>query len=106
MRTRISSGLPLSPSGVNVEKRNFKADKYSIFISWEEDQRADYYIYTITVNMTVNTSATTVMPTISFEGRYNDFINISIEASNCAGSSENITKDVYEGIDKIHLYCM
>ena len=74
---------------------------YSIFISWEEDQRAEYYIYAITVNMTMNTSAMTVMPGISFEGTYNDFIKVYIEASNSARSSGNITEDVYEGIDKI-----
>ena len=99
----IHTGPPLHPSGVNVETRDFKTDNYSVFVSWEEVQRADYYIYTITVNITsvnitMNSSAITTIPAISFEAMYNNFIEVSIEASNCAGSSETVTTDVYEGI--------
>ena len=100
----IHTGPPLRPSGVNVETRDFKTDNYSVFVSWEEVQRADYYIiYTITVNInsvniTMNSSATTTIPAISFEAMYNNFIEVSIEASNCAGSSETVTTDVYEGM--------
>ena len=102
----IHTGLPLRPSGVNVETRDFKTDNYSVFISWEEVQRADYYIYTITVNVTsvnitMNSSAITTIAAISFEAMYNNFIEVSIEASNCAGSSETVTTDVYEG-----MYCI
>ena len=95
----VHTGPPLSPSGVNVETRDFKTGNYSVFVSWEEVQRADYYIYTITVNITsvMNSSATTTIPAISFEAMYNNFIEVSIEASNCAGS-KTVTTDVYEGI--------
>ena len=103
----IHTGPPLRPSGVNVETRDFKTDNYSVFVLWEEVQRADYYIYTITVNITsvnitMNSSATTIIPAISFEAMYNNFIEVSIEAYNCAGSSETVTTDVYEGM----YYCI
>ena len=78
---------------------------FSITISWDEEDRADYYSYNITVNK-VATMDTTDTSSIFLEGMYNVNITISIEAINCAGSSERVSEEIYEGsINKGHA-CM
>ena len=39
-----------------------------------------------------------------FEGKYNNYLTINISAVNCAGHSEGVVVDVYEGITKLFSY--
>ena len=68
----------------------------SIIISWEsgEDEVVDEYrILTNTTTQSITTNTTTVV----LEGKYNIPLEIRVSAINCAGTSAEVTEEVFVG---------
>ena len=88
-------GAPSPPSNVMV-KTDFQPDNFSITISWEsgEDEVVDEYrILTNTTTQSITTNTTTVV----LEGKYNIPLEIRVSAINCAGTSAEVTEEVFVG---------
>ena len=74
----------------------YEPDNFSIIISWEsgEDEVVDEYrILTNTTTQYITTNTTTVV----LEGKYNIPLEIRISAINCAGTSAEVTEEVFVG---------
>ena len=71
-------------------KYEYSIDNFSIIISWEsgEDEVVDEY--RILTNTTTNT-------TVVLEGVYNIPLEIRVSAINCAGTSAEVTEEVFVG---------
>ena len=79
-----------------VKTENFQPDNFSIIISWEsgEDEVVDEYrILTNTTTQSITTTNTTVV----LEGVYNIPLEIRVSAINCAGTSAEVTEEVFFG---------
>ena len=75
---------------------NFQPENLSIIISWEsgEDEVVDEYrILTNTTTQSITTTNTTVV----LEGVYNIPLEIRVSAINCAGTSAEVTEEVFVG---------
>ena len=44
------------------------------------------------------------MTSYVLEGQYNIPLEVNVSAINCAGTSENATQEVYEGINDVRAY--
>jgi hypothetical protein len=90
------TSAPSPPSNVMVNTENFQPDNFSIIISWEsrEDEVVDEYrILTNTTTQSITTTNTTVV----LEGVYNIPLEIRVSAINCAGTSAEVTEEVFVG---------
>ena len=90
-----NTGAPLPPN-VMVRTENFQPDNFSIIVSWEsgEDEVVDEYrILTNTTTQSITTTNTTVV----LEGVYNIPLEIRVSAINCAGTSAEVTEEVFVG---------
>ena len=79
-----------------VKTDDYQPDNFSIIISWEsgEDEVVDEYrILTNTTTQSITTNTTTVI----LEGKYNIPLEIRVSAINCAGTSAEITEEVFVG---------
>ena len=79
-----------------LNTRDFSTDNFSIIISWEEsgDEVVDEYrILTNTTNQSISTTSTTAV----LEGKYNIPLEIRVSATNCAGTSAEVTEKVIVG---------
>ena len=75
---------------------HFQATNFSIIISWESggDEVVDEYrILTNTTTQSITTNTTTVV----LEGKYNIPLEIRVSAINCAGTSAEVTEEVFVG---------
>ena len=75
---------------------DFQQENFSVLLSWMDQDTAQINTYTVSVNnatLTITNSTTTLL----LEGHYNLSLEISLTASNCAGSSQQITLLVKEG---------
>ena len=91
-----NTGAPSPPPNVMVRTENFQPDNFSIIISWEsgEDEVVDEYrILTNTTTQSITTTNTTVV----LEGVYNIPLEIRVSAINCAGTSAEVTEEVFVG---------
>ena len=92
----LSVGAPSPPSNVMVKMENFQPDNFFIIISWEsgKDEVVDEYrILTNTTTQSITTTSTTVV----LEGVYNIPLEIRVSAINCAGTSAEVTEEVFVG---------
>ena len=79
-----------------VKTDNYQPHNFSIIISWEsgEDEVVDEYrILTNTTTQSITTNTTTVV----LEGKYNIPLEIRVSAINCAGTSAEVTEEVFVG---------
>ena len=79
-----------------VKTFDYQPDNFSIIISWEsgEDEVVDEYrILTNTTTQSITTNTTTVV----LEGKYNIPLEIRVSAINCAGTSVEVTEEVFVG---------
>ena len=79
-----------------MKTENFQPDNFFIIISWEsgEDEVVDEYrILTNTTTQSITTTTTTVV----LEGVYNIPLEIRVSAINCAGTSAEVTEEVFVG---------
>ena len=90
----MSLGLPLPPSDVTVVTDDFTTENFSVFLSWMKSQRADNY--TISLNTTTDI-VTTDMTSLYQEGAYNLPLQVTLSATNCAGTSSEVIMVVSEG---------
>ena len=89
-------GAPSPPPNVIVKTDDYQPDNFSIIISWEsgEDEVVDEYrILTNTTTQSITTNTTTVV----LEGKYNIPLEIRVSAINCAGTSAEVTEEVFVG---------
>ena len=88
-----------------VETENFQTDHFSIKLSWNIQNTALVDTYTISINDMAEFVETDTTMHI-FEGKYNNYLTINISAVNCAGRSEGVVMEVYEGtcITKLFSY--
>jgi hypothetical protein len=87
---------PSPPPNVMVKTEDLQPDNFSIIISWEsrEDEVVDEYrILTNTTTQSITTTNTTVV----LEGVYNIPLEIRVSAINCAGTSAEVTEEVFVG---------
>jgi hypothetical protein len=85
---------PSSPYNITVKTDGYQTDNFSIIISWEsrEDEVVDEYrILTNTTTQSITTTNTTVV----LEGVYNIPLEIRVSAINCAGTSAEVTEEVF-----------
>ena len=81
---------------MTVTKEDYQLLNFSIIISWEsgEDEVVDEYrILTNTTTQSITTNTTTVV----LEGKYNIPLEIRVSAINCAGTSAEVTEEVFVG---------
>ena len=97
------TGPPPAPSNVVVETENFQTDHFSIKLSWDSQNTALVDTYRISINNTAEFVETDTTMHI-FEGKYDYYLTINISAVNCAGRSEGVVVEVYEGITKLFSY--
>ncbi|CAI8030827.1 hypothetical protein GBAR_LOCUS17482 [Geodia barretti] len=85
---------PYPPPNVMVKTENFQPDNFFIIISWEsgEDEVVDEYR---TLTNTTTQSITTTNTTVVLEGVYNIPLEIRVTAINCAGTSAEVTEEVF-----------
>ena len=79
-----------------VKTDDYQPDNFSIIISWEsgEDEVVDEYrILTNTTTQSITTNTTTVV----LEGKYNIPLEIRVSTINCAGTSAEVTEEVFVG---------
>ena len=79
-----------------VKTDDYQPDNFSIIISWEsgEDEVVDEYrILTNTTTQSITTNTTTVV----LEGKYNIPLEIRVSAINCAGTSAEVTEEIFVG---------
>ena len=79
-----------------VNTENFQPDNFSIIIYWEswEDELVDEFrILTNTTTQSITTTNTTVV----LEGVYNIPLEIRVSSINCAGTSAEVTEEVFVG---------
>ena len=77
---------------VNID--DYQPDNFSIIISWEPGEVIDEYrILTNTTTQSITTNTTTVV----LEGKYNIPLEIKVSAINCAGTSAEVTEEVFVG---------
>ena len=79
-----------------VKTDDYQPDNFSIITSWEsgEDEVVDEYrILTNTTTQSITTNTTTVV----LEGKYNIPLEIRVSAINCAGTSAEVTEEVFVG---------
>ena len=79
-----------------VKTDDYQTDNFPIIISWElgEDEVVDEYrILTNTTTQSITTNTTTVV----LEGKYNIPLEIRVSAINCAGTSAEVTEEVFVG---------
>ena len=87
---------PSAPSNVMVMNVSH-VENFSIILSWDpplDDVLVDSY--RILTNTTTHPLSTTDY-TVVLEGKYNIPQQITLSAINCAGSSEEVTKEVHVG---------
>ena len=79
-----------------VKTNNYQPNNFFIIISWEsgEDKVVDEYrILTNTTTQSITTNTTTVV----LEGKYNIPLEIRVSAINCAGTSVEVTEEIFVG---------
>ena len=79
-----------------VKTDYYQTDNFFIIISWEsgEDEVVDEYrILTNTATQFITTNTTTVV----LEGKYNIPLEIRVSAINCAGTSAEVTEEIFVG---------
>ena len=84
---------------------NFQTDNYSILVTWDMYSQTHYpdspdtYIIRISSCGAVEPVhiVYTNTTTYTIEGQYNTMVQVNISTANCAGASEQVTLDVYEG---------
>ena len=93
-------GLLSPPSNVMVVADDFKPYNLSIIISWEAPEYGLVDEYRIEINTTTQTISITTTSVV-LEGEYNIPLEINISATNCAGSSAEVTEEINIGMDYI-----
>ena len=88
------SGMPSPPSSVTVMADDFQLYNFSIIISWEAPEYGQVDEYRIEIKTTTQTNTTSVV----LKGEYNIPLEINISAINCAGSSAEVTEEIYIGM--------
>ena len=91
------SGMPSPPSSVTVMADDFHIENFSIIISWEAPEYGLVDEYRIEINITTQTISTTTTSVV-LEGEYNIPLEINISVINCAGSSAEVTEEIYIGM--------
>ena len=78
---------------------DFQIERFSVLLSWEGQETGSGAVdtYIISINTTTQPIHTNIT-SIVVEGMYNKAIHISVSAVNCAGTSEEVVKDVYVGV--------
>ena len=90
-------GPPSPPSNVMAPATDYQPNNFSIIISWEAPEYGlvdEYRIETNTTTQTISTNTTKVV----LEGEYNIPLEINISATNCAGSSAEVTEEICIGM--------
>ena len=90
---------PSPPLDTVILTDDFRIETFSILLTWGSQEQSTYFIMIdtagvvrlATVALYSNTS------TYIFNGEYNEAVQVNISAMNCAGSSEKLTLEVYEG---------
>ena len=75
---------------------DFQQENFSVLFSWMDQDAAQINTYTVSVNNA--TPAVTNTTTLLLEGHYNLSLEISLRATNCAGSGQQITLVIKEGV--------
>ena len=92
----LYTARPSVPSNVMI-MNDFHVENFSIILSWDpalDDVLVDSY--RILTNTTTHPLSTTDY-TVVLKGKYNIPQQITLSAINCAGSSEEVTKEVLVG---------
>ena len=77
---------------------NFQTEKFSILLSWEGQETGSGAVdtYIISINTTTQPIHTNIT-SIVVEAEYNKPMHISVSAVNCAGTSGEVIKEIFEG---------
>ena len=78
---------------MRVVTDNYATEKFSIYLSW---MGQDSDMYEISTNTTQH--VITTMTTHKLKAHYNVPLEINITATNCAGTSSEVTLSVHEGM--------
>ena len=78
---------------------DFQTEKFSILLSWEGQETGSGAVdtYIISINTTTQPIHTNIT-SIVVEAEYNNHIYISVLAENCAGTSGEMIREIYEGV--------
>ena len=90
-------GPPSPQSNVMVVADDYQRYNFSIIISWEAPEYGLVDEYRIEINTTTQTISTNTTSVV-LEGEYNIPLEINISATNCAGSSAEVTEEINIGI--------
>ena len=86
---------PSPPLNTVILTDDFRIENFSILLTWDSQEQSTYFIMIDTGNATVAPYSNT--STYIFNGEYNTAVRVNISAMNCAGNSEKLTLEVYEG---------
>ena len=75
----------------------FQTEKFSILLSWEGPETGVVDTYIISINTTTQPIYTNITSVV-VEAEYNKSMHISVSAVNCAGTSGEVIKEIYEGV--------
>ena len=76
---------------------DFQTENFTILLTWEGQETGTVDTYIISINTTTQPVYTDIT-SILVEGKYNNPIHINISAENCAGTSGDVIKEIYEGV--------
>ena len=76
---------------------DYQPNKFFIIIFWEAPEYGLVDEYRIEINTTTPTISTTTTSVV-LEGEYNIPLEIKISATNCAGTSAEVTEEICIGI--------
>ena len=90
---------PSPPLNTVILTDDFHIENFSILLTWDSQEQSSYFIMIDTAGVVRHATVTPYSNTSTyiFNGEYNTAIHVNISAMNCAGSSEKLTLEVYEG---------
>ena len=75
---------------------DFQTEIFSVLLSWEGRGAVEIYIISInTITQPIYTRETSIVVEAA---EYNNPIYISVSAENCAGTSGEMIREIYEGV--------
>ena len=92
------AGPPSFPYNLTVVTYNYTTETFVIELTWMHmAQDIDTYKIHVSVNTTycINTTH------ITLKGQYNIPVKVNVSAINCAGTSEDATREVFQGINDV-----
>ena len=94
------TGSPSQPSNIMALANDYQRYNFSIIISWEAPEYGLVDEYRVEINTTTQTFSTNTTSLV-LEGEYNIPLEINISATNCAGSSAEVTEEVHVGMSSM-----